>query len=152
LSTSGSSAGIGFAVSINMVRQVVPVLIAQGSYPHPYLGADTLDLTPATIEVLRQAGMDIPVEAGLLVLETAPGGPADQGGLLGYSRVVRMGRSQIPLDGDIVVAVDGEPVSTLQDLTVYLETRTTVGSTIALTVIRAGQELTIAVTLGEQAH
>jgi S1-C subfamily serine protease len=150
MSTSGSSAGIGFAVSVNMVRQVVPVLIAQGSYPHPYLGADTVDLTPSTIEILREAGMNVPVESGLLVVSTVPGGPADLGGLQGYTRVVRIGHYQVPVDGDIVVAVNGETVSSLQDLTVYLETKTAVGSTVELSVLRDGQDVAVTVTLGEQ--
>lgn len=152
LSTSGSSAGIGFAVSANTVRQVVPELVAEGYYPHPYLGVDTVDLTPSTVEILREAGMSMPVEHGLLVLDTAAGGPAARAGLQGYTRVVRMGRYQVPVGGDIITAVDGVGVTSLQDLTVYLERNTAVGTTVTLTILRDGQEQSLAVTLGEQAR
>ena len=147
MSTSGSSAGVGFAVSVNTVRQVVPELIARGFYPHPYLGTETLDLTPSTAEILREAGMSVPIETGLLVIEAVAGGPADKGGVQGYSRLARIGRYQIPLGGDIIVAVNGESISSLQDLTIYLETQTTIGDTAELTIIRDGREHTILVTL-----
>jgi S1-C subfamily serine protease len=149
MSTSGSSAGVGFAVSVNTVRKVVPQLIAHGAYPHPWLGTETLDLTQSTAEMLREAGMDLPVDSGLLLIDLVGGGPADKAGLRG-SRLARVGRYRIPLDGDIIVAVDGEPVDTLQDLLVYLETQTSIGDTVELTIIRDGQEQNLRVTLEER--
>jgi S1-C subfamily serine protease len=150
MSTSGSSAGIGFAVSVNTVRQVVPALIAHGAYPHPYLGTETLDLTPSTAEILREAGMDVPLDTGLLVIETVTDGPANRAGVRGSSRVVRYGRYRVPIDGDIITAVNGNPVDSLQELTVFLEPQTTVGDTVELTIIREGKEQIIPVTLGER--
>jgi S1-C subfamily serine protease len=150
LSTSGSSAGIGFAVSVNMVRRVVPVLIATGSYPHPSLGMQTLDLTPSTIAVLREAGMNVPVDAGILVIETTTGGPADRAGVQGSSRWMRIGRYQVPVDGDIIVAVDGNDTASLQELMVYLEGQTSVGETVELSILRDGAQRTVRVTLGDQ--
>jgi S1-C subfamily serine protease len=150
ISPSQASAGIGFAVSANTVQRVVPELISRGYYPHPWLNAQLVSLTPANVKVFREAGMDIPVEAGLLVIEAVRGGPADKAGIQGGSRVVRMGQYQIPLDGDIIIAVNGEPVNNYRDLTVYLETKTKVGDTVEMTIIRDGQQQTIPVTLGEQ--
>jgi len=150
ISPSGASAGIGFAVSASTARRVVPELIARGHYPHPWLGAQMLTLTPSMADVLREAGMNVPVGTGLLVIETVKGAPADQAGIQGGSRVVRIGRYQIPLDGDIIVAVNGEPVENMQELTVYLETQTAVGDTVELTVIRGGEEQPVQVTLEER--
>jgi len=150
ISPSGASAGIGFAVSVSTARRVVPELIARGYYPHPWLGAQMLTLTPATADVLREAGMNVPVDTGLLVIEAVKGAPADQAGIRGGSRVVRIGRYQIPLDGDIIVAVNGEAVDNMQELTVCLETRTTVGDTVELTIIRDGEEQSVQVTLEER--
>ncbi|MBN1484296.1 MAG: trypsin-like peptidase domain-containing protein, partial [Chloroflexia bacterium] len=152
MSTSGSSAGIGFAVSSNTMQRVVPELIEHGFYPHPYLGTETLDLTPSNAEILRAAGMALPVERGLLVLEMEPGGPADLGGVQACDRLVRMGRYRVPIGGDIIVAVDEQPVQSLQDLTVYLETEAAVGDVIELTVIREGEEQQVAVTLGGRSY
>ncbi|MBC7252284.1 MAG: trypsin-like peptidase domain-containing protein [Anaerolineae bacterium] len=150
ISTSGTSSGVGFAVSVNTVRRVVPELIARGYYPHPWLGTEMLTLTPATAKVLREAGMNVPVDSGLLVIETVPGGPADKAGIRGGDRVVRIGRYRVPLGGDIITAVNGQAVEDFQDLTVYLETETVVGDTVELTIIRDGAEQTVSVTLEER--
>jgi S1-C subfamily serine protease len=150
ISPSGASSGIGFAVSANTVRRVVPELIAQGYYPHPWLGTQMLPLTPSTAKAFRDAGMNVPVDAGLLVIEAVKGASADKAGIRGGSRVVRIGRYQIPLDGDIIIAIGGEPVNDFQELTVYLETQTTVGDTVELTIIRDGEEQAIQVTLEER--
>jgi S1-C subfamily serine protease len=94
--------------------------------------------------------MDVPVDVGLLVMEAVKGAPADKAGIRGGSRVVRIGRYQIPLDGDIIIAIDGEPVNDFQELMVYLETQTTVGDTVELTIIRDGEEKVVQVTLEER--
>jgi S1-C subfamily serine protease len=150
ISPSGASSGIGFAVSANAVRRVVPELIEQGYYPHPWLGTQMLPLTPSTAKAFRDAGMNVPVDAGLLVIEAVKGAPADKAGIRGGSRVVRIGRYQMPLDGDIIIAIDGEPINDLQELMVYLEAQTTVGDTVELTIIRDGKERAVQVTLEER--
>jgi S1-C subfamily serine protease len=149
VSTSGSSSGIGFAVSSNTVQRVVPQLIDQGYYSHPWLGAQLLDLSPSTAEVLREAGMEIPVDRGILVLEAFENGPADTAGIQGGDRVVRIGNYRVPIGGDILTAIDGQPVENFQEMTVYLETETVVGDTVEITLIRDGETLTIPVTLEE---
>jgi S1-C subfamily serine protease len=149
VSTSGSSSGVGFAVSSNTVQRVVPQLIDKGYYSHPWLGAQLLDLSPSTAEVLREAGMEIPVDRGILVLEAVANGPADAAGIQGGDRVARIGNYQIPIGGDIITAVDGQPVENFQDLTVYLETETVVGDTVEITLIRGGETMTVPVTLEE---
>ena len=150
ISPSGASSGIGFAVSSDTVHRVVPQLIAQGYYSHPWLGTQMLPLTATTAQAFREAGMDVTVESGLLVLETVDGGPADEAGLEGGDRVARVGNYRIPLGGDVITAIDGEPVGSFQDLTVYLETETTIGDTVTLTVIRDGYEQSVQVTLEER--
>jgi S1-C subfamily serine protease len=150
VSTSGANAGIGFAVSANTVRRVVPELIARGHYPHPWLGVQMASLTPSTASVLREAGMDGVTDRGVLVLEVVRGGPADKAGIRGGSRSARIGRYQVPLDGDIITGIDGRPLEGFQALTVYLETETNVGDTVQLTIMRDGEEWTLPVTLGKQ--
>jgi S1-C subfamily serine protease len=149
ISPSGASAGLGFAVSANAVRRVVPELIARGYYRHPWLGVQLASLTAATTELLREASVDVPVNAGVLVLEIAQGGPAAKAGIRGGSRTVRVGRYRVPVGGDIIIAIDGRPLTDSQTLTLYLETETTVGDTVELTVMRDGRELVVPVTLEE---
>jgi S1-C subfamily serine protease len=147
ISPSRASAGIGFAVSSNTVQRVVPELIERGYYRHPWLGTYMLSLTPAAARAFREAGMVVPVDAGLLVLEAVRGGPADQAGMRGGSRVETFGRLRIPLDGDIIVSVDGVPIEDFRDLTVYLETETLVGQTVSVKVLRGNSEQTFQVVL-----
>jgi len=150
VSPSRANAGIGFAVPVNTVRRVVPQLIARGHYPHPWLGVQLLGLTPERVQAFRQTGMEIPVEEGLLVIEVVPGGAADRAGIRGGDHIVRLGNVRIPLGGDIITAINGEPVTDFQELTVYLETETQVGDTIEVTIIRDGEEQNVLVTLAER--
>jgi S1-C subfamily serine protease len=150
ISPSGASSGIGFAVSAKTVQRVVTELIARGYYAHPWLGVDMLPLTPSVVQVLREAGVEVPVDSGVLVLDSTAGGPADRAGIQGGSEWVRIGRYQLQVGGDIITAIDGRPTPDLQTLTVYLEMEKTVGNTVELTILRDSQELKIPVTLGEQ--
>jgi S1-C subfamily serine protease len=154
VSPSQANAGVGFAVPSNTVRRVVPELIARGSYPHPWLGIEPISLTAERARIFRQAGMDVPVDKGVLVVEVAGGGPADEANIRGGDRVVRIGRYRVPLGGDIITAIDGEPVADYQDLTVYLETQKRVGDTVSVTIVRAGdpQERTVQVTLAKRPY
>jgi S1-C subfamily serine protease len=157
VSPSQANAGVGFAVPSNTVRRVVPELIARGSYPHPWLGIEPISLTAERARIFRQAGMDVTVDEGVLLLEVTSGGPADQANLRGGNRVVQIGRYRVPLGGDVITAVNGEPIADYQDLTVYLETQTRVGDTVSMTIIRddgAGdtQEQTVQVTLAKRPY
>ena len=150
VSPSRASAGIGFAVPANTVRRVVPQLIARGRYPHPWLGVSVLPFDSQGARILREAGMDVPVDEGLLAAEVVPGGPVAEAGIRAGDRVVSIGHTRIPVGGEIIIAVNGEPIANLQQLTVYLETKTQVGDTVEVTLIRDGQEMTVSVTLAER--
>ena len=150
ISASGTSSGVGFAVSSGTVKRVVPQLISNGHYSHPWVGVQLLSLTAANRGALEEAGADVPVEEGVLVLEAVSGGPADEAGILGGTREERVGNYQLPVGGDIIVAIDGRQLTNSQDLTVYMETETGVGDAVELTIVRDGEELVVRVVLGEQ--
>jgi S1-C subfamily serine protease len=150
ISPSGASVGIGFAVSSNTVRRVVPELISRGSYPHPWLGVNILSITSDVKQALEELGMTIPVDTGVLVTEIVQGSPADSAGIRGGDRVVQAGDSQIALGGDIIIAVNGVSIASGQDLTNYLDTRTRVGETVQVTVVRNGRQVQLSVTLEER--
>ena len=149
-SPSQASAGIGFAVPVDTVRRGVPALIENGYYPHPWLGINYVwSLTSERAGILREAGMDVPVEEGVLIIEVASNGPAAQAGLRGGRQRVRIGPAILTIGGDILTAIEGEPITSDQALLQYLDTQTEVGDTIQVTLWRDGQELTVPVTLGE---
>lgn len=151
VSPSQASAGIGFAVPVDTVKRVVPSLIERGYYPHSWLGIRYLwDLTPERAQILREVGMDVPVEEGILVVEIFANSPAEAAGLRGGQDQVRVGRSILVVGGDVLTAIDGQPVTSGRDLVRYLDTQTEVGQSIQLTVWREGQEQTVAVTLQER--
>ncbi|MFQ6059479.1 MAG: S1C family serine protease [Anaerolineae bacterium] len=149
-SPSRASAGIGFAIPVETVKRVVPELIAKGRYPHPWLGVDTFSITPEIARSLRRGGIDMPVDRGVLVVGIYRGSPAHRAGLRGGTQRVRLGNLILPVGGDIIIAIDGAEIKDAQDLTVYLETRTRVGQTIEMTLVREGQERTIEVQLAER--
>jgi len=150
LSTSGSSAGVGFAISANTVARVVPRLILDGQYPHPWIGIQTIDLNAYTLAVLKQVGAQISVSEGALVVGFESGSPARAAGVNGGSRTVRYGWYAIPIGGDVLVAVDDRPIEKMEDLLVYLETETEIGDTVRLTVVRDGSLRTIEVRVAER--
>jgi S1-C subfamily serine protease len=149
ISPSGAYAGIGFAISSNTVRRIVPVLISNGSFPHPWLGVSISDLTPDAIQALQGVGVDLGVTHGVLILNVVSGSPAEASGLRGGSRQVQLGGSIVPVGGDVITAINDQQISTGQDLTMYLDAETNVGDRVELTIVRGGEEQTISVTLGE---
>lgn len=150
ISPSQASAGIGFAVSASTVQRVAPALISDGRYPHPWLGVEILDISPRLAEVLRRAGAELTVDQGVLVVEVVRGGPAHEAGIRGGQRLVTIGNVRLPVGGDVIVALNGEPIGSRQDLNVYLESQTRVGDTVAATIVRDGQEITLDVILTER--
>ncbi len=144
-SPSGTSAGVGFAIPVNTVTKVVPVLIARGSYPHPWLGAVGYDITPRLAQQLT-----LPVQQGLLVAQLYDGSPALNAGLQGAKREIILGNQRMVVGGDIITAIDEQPLHTWKDLDAYLEEKTNVGQEVTLHLLRAGQEQTITLTLAEE--
>lgn len=150
VSPDRASVGIGFAVPANTVRRVVPQLIAHGRYPHPWLGVDYLPLRPEWVHAFRQAGADVAADEGMLVLRAVAGGPADQAGIQGGDQIVRLGNVRIPLGGDIITAINGDPMTSSKEFVAYMETQTQVGDTVEVTIIRGGEERTVQATLVER--
>ncbi len=151
LSPSGASSGIGFAVSSKTIQRVVPQLISKGRYPHTYLGVRGVDLSADLTKTLRDAGAQISSDKGLLVVEIVPDSPADKAGIRGAgTSVVQIGNAEVPVGGDVIVAINGTPINGFQDLTVMLETQTRVGDAVTISVVRAGRKTDLKTTLTER--
>jgi S1-C subfamily serine protease len=136
---------IGFAVSLDTVRRVVPELIERGYYPHPWLGVLGYSLSP---ELARQIELD--AERGLLVAQVYDNSPAAAIGMRGATRQIYVGRQPVYVGGDVLTMVDDQTITGNADLFKYLETRTRAGQVVTVTYIRDGQTYTENLTLGEE--
>lgn len=142
-STTGGFAGVGFAVPSNAIAKIAPILIESGTFQHPWLGVSGIDMTP---EIAEEMGLGEP--RGFLVIEAAPGGPADTAGIQGGNTPVQLAGREIALGGDVILAIDDRDVRKIDDVLGYLQEVTEVGETVTLTVWRDGQIIQIEVTLG----
>jgi 2-alkenal reductase len=143
---TGVSSGVGFAIPVSVVRQVVPVLIEEGTYPYAWLGIVGRDLDRDSA-----AAMDLsPDQRGALVIEVPENGPADRAGLRGSDETVEIDGAELPISGDVIVAIDGNPVAEIDDVIVYLVKETRPQQRITLTILRNGEPQDIEVELGER--
>jgi S1-C subfamily serine protease len=142
-STTGGFAGVGFAVPSNTIAKIAPILIERGVFEHPWLGVSGIDMTP---EIAEAIGLGEP--RGFLVIEAAPGGPADSAGVRGGDTPAQLGGREIVLGGDVILSIDDRGVRKIDDVLGYLQQATEVGETVTLTVWRDGQIIEIEETLG----
>ncbi len=140
---TGAFSGVGFAIPSDMVKEVVPVLISDGTYAHPWLGISGRGLFPD----LRTA-MNLPADLqGVQVVTVVSDGPAGKAGLRASTGQTVIDGAQIETGGDIITAINGMPVKTIDDLIAYLADNTHVGDVVTLDVTRGGQSMQIDVTL-----
>lgn len=138
LSPSGASAGVGFAVPVNIAKRVVPQLVKNGVVSRPKLGITTRD-----VEAIKNQ-VDLPVSEGVLIWQVAPGGGAASAGLRGLTQTEN---GDVEL-GDIIVGLGGEKVSNADDLYKLLD-KHHVGETVPVEIVRYGKRMTVPVRLME---
>jgi len=144
-SATGEFAGVGFAIPSNTVKKIVPVLIKDGKYRHPWLGVSGTDLVPEIAEALG-----LKETKGFLVIDIVADSPADKYGIRGGSKQVTLDNRQIRLGGDVIVAIDDTPVRKIDDILVYMQREKSVGDEIILSVIRDGSPMQVTVVLDER--
>jgi S1-C subfamily serine protease len=143
VNTAGIFPGnIGFAVPSNAVQRIVPVLIEAGNYTHPWLG---MTGGPLTSDIAQREGLERNFK-GVIVDTIVKDSPADKAGING-SITNQYGER---LGGDIITAVDGNPVIRMEDLISHLETERSVGQNMTLTIYRDGNILDKQITVGER--
>ncbi len=137
-----TNSGIGFAVPIDVIKRVTPYLIQDGKYDYPYLGI----VSREELTLLERQALNLPSDAqGAYVISVAQGGPAARAGLRGGNI-----QSDIPgllSGGDLIVAVDDQPVRNFSDLLSYLVTYKSPGDALNLTILRDQQKMTLPVVL-----
>lgn len=134
--------GIGFAVPINAARDALRQLDDTGRITHPYLGISGVGITPDLANLF-------PVDRGVALADVAPGGPAEKAGLRGGDRAVDVGGKRVPVGGDVILAVDGRPVSDMGDLQGAISGNG-VGQTVTLKVRRDSRTTDVQVNLDDR--
>jgi S1-C subfamily serine protease len=137
-SLTGEYSGVGFAIPASTINRVVPVLISEHSFKHPWIGISGIDVN----EQIASA-MKLNTTKGFLVVDTSPGGPASKAGIQGGDKLVDVGGRKTKLGGDVIIKIDNQSVSKIDDILVYLEQHKKVGQSVKLTVIRDGKLQTV---------
>jgi S1-C subfamily serine protease len=131
-SATGEFSGIGFAVPSNAVSKELPALIKSGSFNHPWLGIAGGAITP---EIAQSAGLPRNYK-GVVVGSVQAGSPAEKAGLQGVSQNEFSNTRAV---GDIITAIDGHSLKSIDDLINYIDLHKTIGDNVGLTVNRHGQ-------------
>jgi S1-C subfamily serine protease len=140
--TSGNDASVGFAIPIDAAKRSMEQLVASGRVAYGFAGIETEELTPS---LARHFGF--PASRGAVVTSVGLGTPAARAGLRGGSRTVVFGDMSFQLGGDLVVAVDRDPIRNGDDVVRAISTRLP-GQTVTLTIYRNGRRRTVPVRLG----
>ena len=141
-SGTGQSAGIGFAVPSNTISKVVPVLITEGKYSHPWIGISGQDINPDLAKI-----RNLDHSKGFLIVTVIPDSPAEMAGLKGVSEIEKIDNKEYPKDGDIIISVDGKEVRKISDILIHLQEEKSVGDEMILGIIRNGEQMDVILTL-----
>lgn len=140
-STVRANSGVGFAIPVNIVKRVVPALIEAGEFTWPWLGVGGVSLTPRIAKA-----NELSVQRGAYIVDVPSEGPAASAGLQGASSETEVDGLPIKVGGDVVVAADGEPIRSMDDLILFISQHQP-GDQVALTVVRDGEQIEVSVTL-----
>jgi len=140
------NSGIGFAISINIVKRVAPGLIAIGKYDYPFLGVSSLPSDLMTLPVVEELGLKS--FTGAYVTDVVPGGPAEKAGIIASSKPTSI--PNLFSGGDLIVAIDGREVDTFDQMLSYLITNKGPGDSVILQVLRGSDKVDVTVVLGSR--
>ncbi|MFC2064086.1 S1C family serine protease [Chloroflexota bacterium] len=146
-STTGGEAinsGIGFAISVNIVKRVIPSLIANGFFEYPYLGISTIDVFDQ-MSLNEITTLGLPQFTGAYITSVTEGSPAHEAGLI--SSNPDPNSTTLNSGGDLIIAIDSHPVLRFDDLISYLYSQKSPGDTVVITVLRGTEKLDLPLTL-----
>ena len=144
-STTGEFTGVGFAIPSQTVAKIVPTLISEGEYKHPWIGISGRDIDPDTANVLG-----LKDALGFLIITVVENSPAEDAGLIGSDKTIEVDGKEYPVGGDIIVAVDGMDVRKIDDILVHLQRVKTIGDEMNLEILRDGRTTNVTVILQER--
>ncbi len=144
-STTGEFTGVGFAVPSQTVAKIVPTLISDGEYKHPWIGISGRDIDPDTANVLG-----LKDALGFLIITVVENSPASDAGLVGSDKMIEVDGREYPVGGDIIMAVDGMDVRKIDDILIHLQRVKTVGDEMNLEILRDGRTTNVTIILQER--
>lgn len=142
---SNSNRGVGFAIPVNIVQHVVPELIENGEHNWPWLGVRGNDMNPTIA-----AASGIENVTGAYISDVLNNGPAIKAGLRGSTGTEKIQNRTTPVGGDIIIAINNQPIQSFDDLLIYIALNSTPGDQVTLTIIRDGETIELPVTLEER--
>ncbi|HXZ28953.1 MAG TPA: trypsin-like peptidase domain-containing protein [Terriglobales bacterium] len=143
MGSAAQNSGIGFAIPINTAKAVLNDLVTLGRVRRPALGIRTLAIGP---DLAGQMGL--PANAGVLIIETVPGGAAEKAGLRGGNQRAYVGNIPILVGGDLIVAIDGQEIQDTTDISRVMNQHRA-GDKVTVTIYRGKQKMDVPVVLGE---
>lgn len=130
---TGNFNGVGFAVPSQTVVKIIPTLISDGKYDHPWIGVSGLDINPTLVRILNLTD-----SRGFLIIGVVEDSPASRAGLIGSNTTVIHDGDEILIGGDIVMRVDDIEVRKISDILIYLQRSKTVGDELVIQLLRDG--------------
>ncbi len=145
IATGGAdqSAGIGFAIPINVAKAILNDLVTEGRVRRPSLGIRGIPIGP---DLAQQ--MELPADYGVLITQVIRGGSAERAGLRGGTQQARLGNIPIMIGGDFIVAIDGQEMTDPQDLSGIMNNHRS-GDKIVVTIYRGKKKMDVTVLLSE---
>ena len=144
-SNTGEFTGVGFAIPSQTVAKIIPTLIEDGEYKHPWIGISGRDIDPDLAKVLNQKDA-----IGFLVITVVEDSPAFNAGLIGSDKTIEVDGVNYPVGGDIILSVDGNEVRKIDDILIHLQRAKSIGNEMILEVLRDGRTTDITIILQER--
>ena len=144
-STTGEFTGVGFAVPSKTIAKIVPILISEGEYRHPWIGISGRDIDPDLAKVLN-----LNEAVGFLVVTVVEHSPASEAGLRGSEETVSIDGINYPKGGDVILSVDGIDVRKIDDILIHLQRAKSIGDEMILEILRDGRTTNVSITLQER--
>ena len=144
-STTGEFTGVGFAVPSQTIAKIIPNLIKDGEYKHPWIGISGRDVDPDTADILQ-----IEDAIGFLIITVVEDSPAFDAGLIGSDKIIEEDGVQYAVGGDIILAVDGMDVRKIDDILIHLQRVKSVGDEMILEILRDGRTTNATIILQER--
>ncbi|MCE9652145.1 MAG: trypsin-like peptidase domain-containing protein [Nitrosarchaeum sp.] len=144
-STTGEFTGVGFAVPSQTIAKIIPKLIEDGTYHHPWIGITGRDIEPDLAKVLK-----LNDTVGFLIVSVIKDSPAEKAGLHGSNQTVEIDGMKYQIGGDIILSVDGKQVRKIDDILIHLQRAKSVGDEMVLEILRDGRTTNVTVNLEER--
>ena len=144
-STTGEFTGVGFAIPSQTVAKIVPTLIEEGKYKHPWIGVSGRDIDPDMAKVMK-----LKDAIGFLIITVVEDSPASKAGLMGSEKTILVEGINYQIGGDIILAVDGIEVRQIDDILIHLQRAKSIGDEMVLEILRENRTTNITIILQER--